>query len=124
MLDADLRYLAGKAHGAGQLILVPQGFKTDFASIPRVFWRVMLPSGLGREAAVVHDWMYWCGDRDKLVADAIFFEGLTALNVLKWRRWAMYLAVALFGGVAWRKHRRAGHCMMGFDRWDKVSLNN
>lgn len=31
--------------GAGRIIEVPAGFETDFASVPRLFWRVVPPWG-------------------------------------------------------------------------------
>ena len=31
--------------GAGRIIEVPAGFETDFASVPRLFWRVVPPGG-------------------------------------------------------------------------------
>ena len=93
--------------GRGQLsISVPRGFITDFASIPRVFWRVILPTGRHREAAVVHDYLYAVGDRHKAVADAIFLEAMTVLGVPRWRRWVMFFAVLFFGGKAWNGHRQ------------------
>lgn len=108
-LAAPLTYLAGEGHAAGQVITVPSGFETDFASIPRIFWRIILPSGSHREAAVVHDWLYFCGDRHKVVADGIFMEAMKCLGVPKWRRVAMFYAVLFFGRNAWNAHRRAGH---------------
>jgi hypothetical protein len=108
-LDFPLCYVAGAARGGGQVIEVPTGFVTDFASIPRVFWRLILPTGTHREAAVVHDWLYHCGDRERVVADAIFFEAMRVCGVPAWRRWAMFLAVRVGGWGAWRSHRRSGH---------------
>jgi hypothetical protein len=87
-------------------ITVPAGFVTDFASIPRVFWRLILPTGTHREAAVLHDWLYFCGDRHRAVADAIFLEAMQSLGVPAWRRWAMYYAVRLGGFAAWNNHRK------------------
>lgn len=107
-LDSPLQYMAGVAHGGPQIICIPGGFITDFASIPRVFWRVFLPSGMHREAAVLHDWLYFIGDRHRVVADAIFLEAMTVLGVKPWKRIVMFCAVLCFGWIAWRKHRKAG----------------
>lgn len=103
-----IRPLIYRVHsGRGQLsITVPRGFVTDFASIPRVFWRVILPTGSHREAAVIHDYLYAVGDRHKAVADAIFLEAMTVLGVPRWRRWAMFFAVLCFGWHAWNAHRQ------------------
>ena len=44
-----------------RVIEVPQGFETDFASVPRFFWRVVPPWGRYSPAAVVHDYLYSTG---------------------------------------------------------------
>lgn len=41
-------------------IVVPEGFITDFASIPRFLWSIYPPTGRYQEAAVIHDWLYIC----------------------------------------------------------------
>lgn len=47
-------------NGVHLQIIVPKGFKTDLASIPRILWTIsgMDPDGLYRGAAVVHDYLY------------------------------------------------------------------
>ena len=40
-------------------VVVPTGFVTDLASIPRVFWSVLRPDGEYAYAAVIHDYLYW-----------------------------------------------------------------
>lgn len=83
------------------LITVPAGFITDFASVPRVFWRVIPPWGKYGRAAVVHDWLYKEKGGDRETADLIFLEAMTFLGVAKWKRYVMYWAVRCFGGPAW-----------------------
>lgn len=39
-------------------IVVPIGFVTDFASIPRFLWSIYPPTGRYQRAAVLHDWLY------------------------------------------------------------------
>jgi hypothetical protein len=39
-------------------VVVPKGFETDFASVPRVFWTIIPPDGKYTKAAVVHDYLY------------------------------------------------------------------
>ena len=93
-------------------IVVHNGFVTDFASVPRFLWWLIPPRGKYGKAAVLHDWLYQhhsfsCGDilytvtREK--ADKIFLEAMGVLSVRKWRKYPMYLAVRLFGKLAWRK---------------------
>jgi hypothetical protein len=88
---------------------VPAGFVTDFASVPRFFWRLLPPAGNGQAAAygyaaVVHDWLYRRGYRfpSRKTCDAIFFDLMKAAGVAPWRRWAMYLAVRAFGWLCYK----------------------
>lgn len=59
ILDTDYTY-HWKIGGKHFRITIPAGFKYDGASVPRVFWSVtgFLPDGLGRAAALVHDFIY------------------------------------------------------------------
>lgn len=38
-------------------ILVPKGFKTDLASIPRFIWSFLPPNGKYQKAAILHDYL-------------------------------------------------------------------
>lgn len=46
--------------GIRRRIIVPKGFQYDGASVPRLVWTCtgILPDGLIRAAALVHDWLY------------------------------------------------------------------
>ncbi|MCX6553376.1 MAG: DUF1353 domain-containing protein, partial [Acidobacteria bacterium] len=71
-LPLDVTYIDGRnwrmhhdlayRTAAGEEVLVRAGFVTDFASIPRLFWRLVPPTGdTGNPyglAAVPHDWLY------------------------------------------------------------------
>jgi len=89
----------------GLNIVVPTGFETDFASVPRIFWRVVPPWGRYSPAAVVHDYLYATAPVSRKEADKIFLEHMKTLKVKWWRRKAMYRAVRMGGGFAWNKHR-------------------
>ena len=41
--------------GATDRITIPDGFNTDLASVPRLFWALLPPSGVYESAAVLHD---------------------------------------------------------------------
>lgn len=94
------------------IIRVPSGFVTDFASIPRVLWALLPPTGRYGKAAVVHDWLYqtreagthrvWRAD-----ADSVLLEGMQVLEVRWSQRWAIYAGIRLGGWVAWNKYRKA-----------------
>jgi len=90
-------------------IVIPFGFKTDFASVPQILWNIVPPWGRYGKAAVVHDWLYqhrsnpnqkwyqrmFCKERKR--ADDIFLGAMTVLNVRAWRKHPMYYAVRSFG---------------------------
>ena len=92
--------------GSGEIITVPPGFITDFASIPRVFWPIIAPNGKHGKAAVIHDYCYATACYRKLRSDRIFLEGMEVLKVEEWKRQTMFHAVVMFGWWAWYKHRR------------------
>jgi hypothetical protein len=92
-------YRVGTA--AGRIIDVPQGFETDFASVPRLFWRIVPPWGRYSPAAVVHDYLYHTSKVSRKEADGIFLELMARLAVPRWKRYVMYWAVRLFGWFAW-----------------------
>ena len=63
---SDLLDAGGVANHA---VEVPQGFTTDFASIPPIFFGLLRPDGLYAVAAVVHDYLYWDQRVDRLTCD-------------------------------------------------------
>ncbi len=90
----------------GVSVDVPAGFETDFASVPRFFWRIVPPFGRYSPAAVVHDFLYFSGQVSRKDADETFYRLMGSLGVPDWKRWAMYYAVRAFGWIAWNEHRK------------------
>jgi len=41
----------------GQSLFIPAGYITDFASVPRIFWAVVMPVGRHNLAVLVHDYL-------------------------------------------------------------------
>ena len=95
-------------------IVVPSGFETDLASVPRAAWALIAPWDVAR-AAIVHDILYktirqyrWKmktkEDKDlvakaKVISDKVF---LLAMNdaeppVAQWKKYSAWKAVDLFG---------------------------
>lgn len=84
-------------------IIVPKGFQTDFASVPRVPIAFWLTGDTAHEASVIHDYMYQVHNiGTRLQADNVFLEAMEAMGIPAWRRQIMYRAVRLFGGAAWQ----------------------
>jgi hypothetical protein len=88
-------------------VVVKEGFDTDYASIPRIFWSIYPPDGAYSPAAVVHDSDYYEQTVSRDVADATFLEGMEALNIPWARRQLIYRSVRAFGWLAWNNNRRA-----------------
>jgi len=112
-LEAPLGYRSR----AGRVFIVPAGFETDGASVPRVLWWLYPPFGGEYDrAAVVHDDLYaraedFAGaDRGHLSrgeADELMREMMEVDGFRKTGRWTIYTGVRLGGWVAWRRYRRA-----------------
>ena len=84
-----------------RVIEVPQGFETDFASVPRFFWRIVPPWGRYSPAAVIHDYLYHTGKVSRAEADRAFLTLMQRLGIPTWKRTVMYQAVRWFGGPAY-----------------------
>lgn len=101
-LIRDFEYHVG-TYPSERIITAPPGFITNFASIPRVFWTILPPTGKYGKAAVIHDLLYsvhaLCKDREE--ADQIFLEAMRVLGVPNFKACIMYQAVRTFGQSAW-----------------------
>jgi hypothetical protein len=98
-LENTLHY---KSDLLNKIVVVPRGFVSDGASVPRAMWSIYPPFGKYLEAAVVHDWYCVLGNRgespiDYKVAAKVFREAMAVCGVNKWRRFKMYWAVILGG---------------------------
>lgn len=99
-LVKPLTYEVGEI-GSGELIVVPDTFVTDLASVPRLFWTLFPADGKWEKAAVIHD--YLCatkglnGRYTSKRVHQIFLEAMTVLGVSKTDRLCIYTAVATFG---------------------------
>lgn len=100
---------------SGMAVIVPVGFKTDFASIPRLFWRILPPIGIYGKAAVLHDYLYASQLSTRKWADQIFLEAMTVLNVPTWKRQVMFRAVRTFGWLAWNQHAKNKQTQLSSD---------
>jgi hypothetical protein len=86
------------------IVFVPKGFKTDYASVPRVLWSILPPTGKYTKAAVVHDYLYISKEFPREVADYVFLEAMVALGVNPIIRYSMWLGVRVGGWVVWGKY--------------------
>ncbi len=98
-------YHVGK-YPSKEIIKVPRKFRTDFASVPRIFWTLVSPYGKQGKAAVIHDYLYATGYETRKRSDEIFLEAMEVLGVAPWKRTIMYWAVRVGGGSGWNNHAR------------------
>ena len=92
----------------GETVTVPLGFTTDGASIPRIArtltgWGKF--EGPQRWAGIVHDWLYYQPGYDRKRADQVFRDILSAEGASRFKTAAMYWAVRLFAGPAYRSNQ-------------------
>ncbi len=86
--------------------LIPKGFTTDFASIPKMFRMIVSPIGLHGKAAVLHDYLCEYGLISRKEVDKVFLEAMKTLGVGWLRRTVMYRSVRAFSIVT---RARAGY---------------
>lgn len=94
---------------SNKIVKVPEGFLSDGASIPRVFWFWASPIGRHAQAAILHD--YLCEyltiledgkpvEITRKEADQIFKESLLVLGVSNSKANIMYAGVSAYRLVA------------------------
>jgi Protein of unknown function (DUF1353) len=96
--------------GRWERFVVPAGFRTDFASVPRVVTWLVPRFGAYTLAAILHDWLVREGIRTGTVtareADGIFRRVMRESGVPVLLRWIMWAGVR-WGALA-DARRRAG----------------
>jgi hypothetical protein len=97
--------------GTDYFVEVPEGFLTDFASIPFFArWWQRGSVGSQRIAAYFHDYMYSGTDRfSRREADAAFYQAMKAVDGSKgwFKRGAMWAALRVGGFLAYRSGQAA-----------------
>jgi hypothetical protein len=104
LLTSHLSYITN----LGDKIIVPKGFKTNFASVPRLAkfyiddddWQIRAPS-------VVHDYLYSAESVElgftRKQADGVLFEAMVGLGMRKTKALLIYYTLRLFGGPNYEK---------------------
>lgn len=96
-----LQPLVYESDVAQQVFAVPEGFVTDFASVPRLPLAFLLTGDSAHEAAVIHDYLYQKKTVTRELADKVFLEAAQVSGEPGWKSWLMWAGVRLGGWVAW-----------------------
>lgn len=96
----ELRYDSARLNAR---LVVPAGFVTDLASVPRLPFAFWFTGDTAHAPTVVHDFLYGTRMVPRAVADAIFAEAMVDIGEPAWRRGLMWAAVRLFGWRAWAR---------------------
>lgn len=90
-------------HGRDDVLVIPAGFRTDFATVPRILQWIVPRTGRYSAATVVHDWLIESRTVPRRDADGVFRRVLRELGVPVLLRWLMFAAVR-FGAreLDWR----------------------
>ena len=85
-------------------IIVPKGFETDFASVPRVPIAYWLFGGKAHHESVVHDYLYRTNPHicTRRQADNVFKEAMTSRKKGFFVKGSMWLGVRLGGKSSWK----------------------
>ena len=106
----------------GETYVIPKGFQFDGASIPKRLRAYLSPVGLLLVPGIIHDFGYrydyvWLREADGSLRrayagagrehwDALFFKVGNYVNGVFIINWLAHFALALAGGIAWRRNRR------------------
>jgi hypothetical protein len=88
------------------IIVVPSGFETDLASVPRVPLFYLALAGRAHREAVLHDYLFRIGCRPRvsfMTANRIFLEAMRVRGKAWWVKYPMFVGVCLGGYFSFRK---------------------
>lgn len=97
-----------RVNWCGKMFMIPRGFESDGASVPRIFWRLVFPNSDSHAttAGICHDYIYrlqpegWTREE----ADRMFLTFLIEFGANRWAANRAYEAVRLFGWLAWSEN--------------------
>jgi hypothetical protein len=98
MLTEPLVY---RVERTNQIITVPAGFVTDFASVPWAARSIIDVVGKHSVGAVVHDYLYWDQQCSRYEADLLLHEAMVEYKSSWFEKNAVYYAVRARAGGAW-----------------------
>ena len=120
-----MEYIIGRTTAR---IIVPQGFVTDFASIPQPLWAVGLaPHGQYSRAAIIHDFLYWSQSCTRTQSDRLMLIAMKESDVGGFDEFTVYQGVNRGGQSAWDQNaanRKAGMFRVLPDKYSRPADPN
>ena len=89
-----------------QIVEVPKGFVTDFASIPWPFSLLVRPDGEAAYPAIIHDYLYWEQTRSRSAADQVFKFAMEDFGITGAAITTIYAAVDWLGQKYWDENAK------------------
>jgi hypothetical protein len=89
-------------------VIVPEGFETDLASVPRVPVAYTLYGGKAHRESVIHDYLYRIDAYPVTsfqMANSVFLEAMVARNKPFYVRYPMYMGVCLGGRSSYHQKK-------------------
>lgn len=109
LADGDQEYwllwndMTWEIGNSGIKLVVPAGFVTDFASIPKFLWSTGLtPTGRYGRAAIIHDFLYWSQGCTKAQADRLMVIAMKESQVDVIDEKLIYSGVSVGGDKSWK----------------------
>lgn len=96
-LVEDLTATVVDEDGTITYLLVPAGFITDFASVPRIPLAYELFGNTAHRPATLHDWLYATANYPREWCDRVFYHAMRIVGISEPKASAMYAAVRQFG---------------------------
>ena len=87
-----------------EIITVPKGYITDFASVPKILRLVAKNHELFNKASILHDFLYETQEYSKEEADIIYKDAMEVFGVTEGRANLYYLVVKFFGHSSWEEY--------------------
>lgn len=102
LLDDMTNGSYGVCNASRKEIIVPTGYTTDGASIPKIFWWLLSPFEDYFKCCVLHDYLcdlFHLNFLERKTCDDIFLEAMSEIGIKKSTRWALYFFVRSYGLV-------------------------
>lgn len=92
---------------SGQRLVIPAGFVTDFASIPKILWSTGLtPTGRYGRAAIIHDFLYWAQGCSREQSDRLLVIAMKESGVGTIEENLIYSGVSIGGAKPWDENKK------------------